>query len=395
MKKIPFLFACCLLILFCGGCRPNRFVIDLRVPGLAVGDKIILSRTHLFDWSEIKTDTLILTENGRFYFSDTISDAWMYSYEHKPVKPYPFEKNPYGKSVFVDAGHRLLITAPCLDSIFAPHIQGGFYDDSLIALYSKMEEDFDRNCISRSDRFERLRSDTTVARDTIMKYYEEYKNAHRVPEEMKKLRQFITDSVNDNKYAAYLLVERAKYDDGIPEMKNRFERFTPEVKSSAIGKIVSDILYLRERLDPGSEAPDFTLIDQNEDTVSLSDFKGKYLLMYHWDICPGVFSIQPDVKRLYEQFHDQGLEVLATTRSSTVDLLSRHQEDELFQSLVKAPWITVYIDKSENAFFDKLYMLQGTPMFTLISPEGIILAHDFSNAFYQSKKIIKKAFSEE
>ncbi|MDD4362423.1 MAG: redoxin domain-containing protein, partial [Bacteroidales bacterium] len=220
--------------------------------------------------------------------------------------------------------------------------------------------------------------------------------AHRAPEEMKKLYQFITDSVNDSKFAAYLFIENAKYEDKeVSELKNRFERFTPEVKSSVVGKIVSDILYVREKLDPGSEAPDFTLIDQNEDTVSLSDFKGKYLLMYHWDLCSGVFSIQPDVKRLYEQFHDQGLEVLATTRSSTVDLLSKHQEDELFGSLVKASWITVYIDKPENAFFEELFMMQGTPMFTLISPEGVILAHDYSKAFYQSKKIIKQAFTEE
>ena len=87
--------------------------------------------------------------------------------------------------------------------------------------------------------------------------------------------------------------------------------------------------------------------------------------------------------------------MLATTRSSTVDLLSKHQEDELFGSQVKASWITVYIDKPENAFFEELFMMQGTPMFTLISPEGVILAHDYSKAFYQSKKIIKQAFTEE
>jgi len=395
VKKSSLVLGYCLLLFLCNACKPNRFVLDLRVPGLAVGDKIILSRVNLFDWSSLKTDTIILTENGRFYFSDTISDARLYSYEHQPVEPYSFRKNPYGKSLFVDAGHRLLITAHDLDSIFAPHIRGGFYDDSLIALYSKMEEDFDRNCITKYDRFERLRTDTTVARDTIMKYYNEYRNAHKVPEEMKKLKRFIADSVDDSKYAAYLFLERAKYDGDIREIKDRFERFTPEVKSSAIGKIVDDILYVRECLDPGSEAPDFTLIGQNGDTIRLSDFTGKYLLMYHWDICSGVFSIQPDVKRLYDRFRDRGLEVLATTRSSTVDLLSQHQEDELFQSLVRAPWVTVYIDKPENAFFGKLYMLQGTPMFTLISPEGIILAHDFSKAFYQSKKIIKEALPEE
>jgi hypothetical protein len=130
--------------------------------------------------------------------------------------------------VFVDAGHRLLITAPGLDSIFAPHIKGGFYDDSLIALYSKMEKDIDRNCISKFDRFERFRSDTTVARDTIMKYYEEYKEAHRAPEEMKKL-YLLSPTVSTTVNSLPIFLSKCQIrEKEVSELKNRFERLTPK-----------------------------------------------------------------------------------------------------------------------------------------------------------------------
>jgi|GEM_PF-1050636 len=63
---------------------------------------------------------------------------------------------------------------------------------------------------------------------------------------------------------------------------------------------------------PTSMAPDFTLQDLSGNTVSLSDFKGKVVLIdFFATWCPPCRASVPAIERLHTNYTDKGLVVLA------------------------------------------------------------------------------------
>lgn len=69
----------------------------------------------------------------------------------------------------------------------------------------------------------------------------------------------------------------------------------------------------------GKKAPDFTLKDMNEKAVSLSSLKGTIVLINFWATwCPPCRAEMPSLNKLYREFRDKNLVVLAvsTDRSS-------------------------------------------------------------------------------
>lgn len=62
----------------------------------------------------------------------------------------------------------------------------------------------------------------------------------------------------------------------------------------------------------GQQAPDFTLSDMQGKKVSLADFRGKVVLINFWaSWCPPCRKEMPSMERLYRQYQQQGLVILA------------------------------------------------------------------------------------
>ncbi|HKT11264.1 MAG TPA: TlpA disulfide reductase family protein, partial [Terriglobia bacterium] len=62
----------------------------------------------------------------------------------------------------------------------------------------------------------------------------------------------------------------------------------------------------------GSAAADFALRDIEGHQVRLSDFRGKFVLLAFWATwCPPCKEELPTLQKLYEQYQDKGLVVLA------------------------------------------------------------------------------------
>ncbi len=71
-------------------------------------------------------------------------------------------------------------------------------------------------------------------------------------------------------------------------------------------------------LEIGSQAPEFTLPDQDGAPVSLSDFRGKKVVLYFYpkDSTPGCTRQAQAFARAYEEFRALGVEVLGVSKDS-------------------------------------------------------------------------------
>ncbi len=71
-------------------------------------------------------------------------------------------------------------------------------------------------------------------------------------------------------------------------------------------------------LKQGDRAPDFALKDKNSNTVSLSDFKGKKVVLYFYprDNTPGCTRQACTFAWVYDEFKNKNVEVIGVSRDS-------------------------------------------------------------------------------
>ena len=74
----------------------------------------------------------------------------------------------------------------------------------------------------------------------------------------------------------------------------------------------------KKMLNIGDRAPDFTLKDKNGKDVTLSDFKGKRVVLYFYpkDNTPGCTRQACAFAGAYEEFQKRGVEVIGISRDS-------------------------------------------------------------------------------
>ena len=129
-------------------------------------------------------------------------------------------------------------------------------------------------------------------------------------------------------------------------------------------------------LTAGDKAPDFTAKDQNGKTVSLSDYKGKNLILYFYpkDDTPGCTAESCDFRDNYQSILSQGFEVIGVS----VDDEKSHKKFETKYSLpftliadTDHNIVEAYDVWKEKNMYGKKYM--GTARTTfIINGDGMI-----------------------
>jgi peroxiredoxin len=115
---------------------------------------------------------------------------------------------------------------------------------------------------------------------------------------------------------------------------------------------------------PGN-APDFTLEDLSGTSVSLSDFlgKGSIFIIFTTTWCPHCITVIPDLKQVYHDFKDKGLQVLA------VYIKERDSKLSAFKVKHSIPY---RILSDTDAAIAALYDIKGVPTFILLDKNGHI-----------------------
>lgn len=150
-----------------------------------------------------------------------------------------------------------------------------------------------------------------------------------------------------------------------------FSKLSEELRLSYTGQGLYKILNASTVAAIGAVAPNFTQKDVNGKSVSLSDYKGKYVLVEFWaSWCSPCRAESPNLLKQYAAYKDKGFEILGVSvDSDKAKWLEAIKKDGL-------TWTQVSDLKGWESDARKVYGISGVPANFLISPDGkIVGAH--------------------
>lgn len=156
-----------------------------------------------------------------------------------------------------------------------------------------------------------------------------------------------------------------------------YDSFTPRVKESRIGKDIAEEIQKLRNGSPGSPAAQFSKTDINGETFSLSDLKGKYVLIDFWaSWCVPCRKSNPHLKEIYSKYKNQGFEVVCISDDDRDEekwktAVEKDNIGEFKHVLRGLKWTDEGPDRSND--ISEMYGIHSLPTKILIDKEGVII----------------------
>ena len=159
----------------------------------------------------------------------------------------------------------------------------------------------------------------------------------------------------------------------LEQLEQVFGQFDVKVQQSKWGKAIRESIELRQRIEPGRMAPEFTLARRDSSLVSLADYRGKVVVLDFWaSWCRPCRASFPWVREFYEEYREKGVEIIGVSIDENKASWEKALDEE------RLPWPQV-IDEIEKvrSRVGGLYHVLAVPMFVVVDKEGkiVVRAH--------------------
>jgi len=165
---------------------------------------------------------------------------------------------------------------------------------------------------------------------------------------------------------------------GLDTAELLYGRLGPAIQQSTVGKKLAQTIVKLKAGSPGSMAADFSRKDLHGTDVSLSAYRGKYVLLDFWaSWCVPCRKSMPHVKELYEKYKDKGLQVIAVSdddaRPDAWQKAVAKDGTDLWPNVLRGYDQKIPFGTDQPGDLDEKFGIQSLPTKILIDPSGKIV----------------------
>jgi thiol-disulfide isomerase/thioredoxin len=157
------------------------------------------------------------------------------------------------------------------------------------------------------------------------------------------------------------------------------ESFKLKWDKSSHSKLLTNILGL-------AYAPDFTMENINGDSITLSDYKGKLVLLDFWaSWCKPCRLANPQMVALHKEFNEKGLEIISISLDGSPQQNTSKQDWEKAVKEDNLTWTQVSELKGWESEIRNKYDFRSIPYTILIDTDGRIIGQNLDEYSLKTK----------
>ena len=329
---------------------PAMAGITVKMPSGTAPDKIVVSHARISDILSaagendipVVTDTISASGDTFFFDTDSIGPARYSIIIDERQRP---------ADIYTSPADNLLMQVTALSPL-AYTVAGSALMEGMTELDSKIRP--------IEEQFATLRASGYADESQMMAIIEIYNDT---------LKDFM--AANPDSPAAIYALMSLEGDDFI----NAYDALSPEARTSVlypfderqaerVRQALEKERFQRELAAGDKDAPPFTFKDLAGKEVSLSDFKGKWVVIDFWGSwCVWCIRGIPALKEAYKEYGDKIVVVGVACNDTMQAWRDAFRKYEL-------PWVNLFNPQPRGGELVTAYGIQGFPTKTIVNPEG-------------------------
>ena len=255
-------------------------------------------------------------------------------------------------------------------------VTGNIHDDNILIQGSKLHDEY-QNVIQQSNTLDKMYEELLETYNTAQKA----KNLMEMASVKLQLEEVENQQINLMKdyvkthpksfVSLTLITSQLIYYASLQDLETYKSWIDTTLYNTNAMKEIDTRIEALQKFEPGQPVPDIALPDTANVIRTLSELRGKYVLVDFWaSWCGDCRRENPSVVETYQKFHDKGFDIFAVSLDKEKDAwLQAIEKDNL-------TWTHVSELQGWKGVVSNEFCVTAIPSNLLINPEGKIIARN-------------------